>query len=588
MLANMPTAIEHRRQPPFAGIWGRHCLLSMGLLFLLGCALPQATIQSGASGGGVVAVDAPTVSMTQSPTFVEPENNGLGGAATSSTEGRGEGWGPPQSPIVWPAESNAATDLSVKLASGDTPSVREQSGSEANDEPLHPGLRSLPLPSISGQSTDAVQLTSANGRVTLNAVDAPLSGVLAMIAEQHSLNVVAAGVVDERITIKLTDTPLSDAFNVLLTANNYAWTWQKGIVIVSKISGDAKADAGMQGREIRVFNLNYLTATEADKVVQGLLSPVGQSFINSSLATDYRRTHEQLVVEDLPDNLYRVANYLAQADTQPTQVLIEAHVLQVTLTDNCRHGVNLQEAFQLANRKVTLATTGLATGLATASSLKIEGQEVNGLIEAIKATTDAKTLASPQIAVLNNQEASIQVGSKIGYLLTTTTQTSTLQSVNFLDVGVILRVTPSITADGQILIQAQPQVSTGRINATTQLPESETTELETRVLLGDGEAIVIGGLIKESDIESQNKIPLLGDLWLVGWLFQRREVTRERNEIIITLLPRIVPSISGCRELDPCQVERAHTPLLHGPLKRVDRSGFEPALPCATNRPRDR
>ncbi len=71
------------------------------------------------------------------------------------------------------------------------------------------------------------------------------------------------------------------------------------------------------------------------------------------------------------------------------------------------------------------------------------------------------------------------------------------------------------------MMKVKPQVSTGRINSTTQLPESETTEVETTVMLRSGEALILGGLIKETDTESQNKLPILGDLWLVGRAFQK-------------------------------------------------------------------
>ena len=100
--------------------------------------------------------------------------------------------------------------------------------------------------------------------------------------------------------------------------------------------------------------------------------------------------------------------------------------------------------------------------------------------------------------MLNGQEARISVGGKLGYLMTTATQTSTLQSVNFLDYGVVLTVLPIITEDGRVLMKVAPQVSTARINSTSKLPESEATEVSTNVMLNNGQAIVIGGLINVS------------------------------------------------------------------------------------------
>ncbi|MGN6547380.1 MAG: secretin and TonB N-terminal domain-containing protein, partial [Aureliella sp.] len=462
-------------------------------------------------------------------------------------------------------------------------------GGPPNQMPIQQpaGGRWLRMPAA-GSGVENVELSMASDLVSLTARDAPLSTVLSLIAEQHGLNIVTGADVTEQITVKITNARLEDALDAILATNGYTWARRSNIIIISKMSGDKKSSPAVQGRQVQVFSLNYMSATDADKVVQGLLSPVGQSFITATVPTDHRRTHEQLVVEDLPDYVHRIEQYLMQADTAPRQVQIETHVLQVTLKDNCRHGVNFKEILHIAHTDVTVSTAGLASGTAPASMIRLQGSDLDSLLEALKSTTDAKTLASPKVTVLNNQEAHMQVGGKIGYLLSTTTQTSTLQSVNFLDVGVILTVLPSITADGQILIRVAPQVSTGRINPTTNLPESETTEVETRVLLADGEAIVIGGLIKETDNDGRSKVPVLGDLWLVGWLFQRREVTRERNEIIITLVPRIVPDAPGCRTLDPQDVEQAQTPLLYGDLQQVDRTRFEPKLPCYTVRPRNR
>jgi type IV pilus assembly protein PilQ len=455
-------------------------------------------------------------------------------------------------------------------------------------EPLPSANQSFRF-SLQTESTGKeIQISSSQDLISLTAQEAPLNKLLALIAEQHRLNIISGADVSEPISVSISNVPLEEALDAILITNGYAWTRQKNIVIVSKIAADRKTSAGAQGRAVQVFSLNYVAAEDIDKVVKGLLSPVGQSFISQATPTNHRRSHEQLIVEDLPEYLSRIGNYLLQVDTPPRQVLIEAHVLQVTLKDNCRHGINLQNLARIANADVTVSTAGMAPGLAPTSSLRIDGSRLDGILEAIKATTDSKTLASPKVAVLNNQEATMQVGSKIGYLLTTTTQTSTLQSVNFLDVGVILKVMPSITDDGQVLIQVNPQVSTGRINPTTELPESETTEVRSSVLLADGEAIVIGGLIKETDNDSRNKVPFLGDLWLVGGLFQRRETTRERNEIIITVLPRIIPGEAGCRNIQSELVERAHTPLLYGDLQSMDRTAFEPELPGYTKRPRDR
>jgi Flp pilus assembly secretin CpaC len=158
--------------------------------------------------------------------------------------------------------------------------------------------------------------------------------------------------------------------------------------------------------------------------------------------------------------------------------------------------------------------------------------------------------------------------------------------VAFLEFGVVLTVTPIITEDGQVLLTVAPQVSTGRINATTKLPEKESTEVQTTALLCDGQAIVIGGLIKESTIDGQNKIPFLGDLWFIGRLFQSRERLRERSEIILTLLPRIARPGESCLFASEEDYAQASTPLMDRNLNPVDRRSWEGELPDASKKTR--
>src|SRR4029079_6740192 len=107
------------------------------------------------------------------------------------------------------------------------------------------------------------------------------------------------------------------------------------------------------------------------------------------------------------------------------------------------------------------------------------------------------------------------------YRVTTTTQTSTLQSVQFMDVGVVLKVTPRVTRDGRVLMRIYPKVSTGQIDPATELPSEDTTEVQTDVLLSSGQGVVIGGLIQEVDNNIQSKLPLLGEIPYLGILFQK-------------------------------------------------------------------
>ena len=199
------------------------------------------------------------------------------------------------------------------------------------------------------------------------------------------------------------------------------------------------------------------------------------------------------------------------------------------------------------------------------------------MIELLETTTDSKTLASPRVHVLNGQKARIQVGQQLGFTVATVTQTSTVQDVQFLETGVVLSVTPTISRDGRILMKVKPEVSDGIINPDTALPEEVTREVETSVLLDNHQGMIIGGLIQEKDETIIKKLPWLGDVKHIGKLFQSRKAVRSRTEIIVALVPHIVERhVQDDRSL--IDYDRVTTPLLHGALHRNCRP-WEPRLP---------
>eukprot|EP00913_Durusdinium_trenchii_P019517 g18347.t1 len=453
--------------------------------------------------------------------------------------------------------------------------------------PPKPGVGKLlriPLKQVPG--SENVELNVENDRMNLKVREAPLNAVLNQLALQERLNIVAGSDVNEKISVTLHGVTLREALDSIMSVAGCTWTQQGNIIYVSKVKVDSGVEPRLQGRQLRVIPLNFIAASDVEKSVKSLMSPAGKVFVSQADPLNAKRTSEQIVIEDLPPYVARIVDYIHQVDHPPRQVQIEAHVLQVRLTDDIRHGVNFTYLKQLSTADIALSTVGFANPLSSpATFFSFDGNSLDSLLELLKRTTQAKTLASPQVMVVNGQQAKIQIGERLGYLVTTTTQTSTLQDVQFLDVGVVLTVTPQITADNQVLMRVKPKVSQGQINADTGLPEEETTDVETTVMLPDGQGIVIGGLIQEADDERQSKIPLLGDLWLAGRLFQRRSAVRDRTEIIIALVPRIVPY--GAPRDQNCELnwQRASNPLFKDGLQRNYRPS-EPDLPDAVRNPR--
>ncbi|MDB5340271.1 MAG: hypothetical protein JWN70_5890 [Planctomycetaceae bacterium] len=465
----------------------------------------------------------------------------------------------------------------------ETPAVQipgelPQIGAHGNEGPIK-------IPLAGSEPTDNIDLTMRNGRVSLVTRNAAVQTVLNVLAEQQGLNLIAADDVTGNISVTLTDVPFNDALNSIVAISGCTWTQQRGIVLVSKIGADASGNPDVQGKVVQVFPLNFVAAADVELTLKGLMSPLGQVFVSQTSPTDNRRTQELVVVEDLPASIARITQYIQQIDQPPRQVLIEAHILQIDLTNDTRHGVNWKYITKLAGQDVTVGTVGFANPLASPAAIfSLSGEKLSLVVEALQTTTDSKTLANPKVIVANGQEARIQIGAKLGYFVTTTTQTSTLQNVNFLNTGVVLRVTPQISNDNRVLLVVRPEISTGKISALG-LPETNTTEAETTVLMEDGGGMVIGGLIKESDLDTQDKVPLLGDIWGIGRLFQRRVVSRQRSEIVIVLIPRIAPYTPNVAAADQVDIARATSPLFQVGLQPAPRP-FDPRLPDAINNPR--
>jgi type II secretory pathway component GspD/PulD (secretin) len=438
------------------------------------------------------------------------------------------------------------------------------------------------VPFSGADTTEGLQLSKNDkGLITLIVRDKSLGQVLALIAQTQNLNIVASNDIDVLISITLRDVPIDEALTAILSVANYTWVKRNNIILITSLSDAANLSPDVQGRQIQVFDLDFVSAASVADAVKNFLSPVGKLTVGASNPTNNKLAQEQIVVEDVPDALARISAYICQVDHAPRQVLIETHVLQIELDDTNTCGVDLNalglngvidSTGSAASFVPTLGTNGLAAPTASPAFVaKLGGKDIGAVVELLEKTTDAKSLGSPKLLVINEQEARLQVGQHIGYQTAITTQTSTTQNVQFLDVGVVLRMRPRITHDGRVLLHVRPEVSDGKIDPDTKAPTSNTAELETDIMLNDNQGMIIGGLIKESDSTDQSKIPYLGNVRGIGFLFRRSTVTKSRQEIIVALVPRIQPYDKQYHDFEEGEWVKTSVPLFHGPLCRTDR-----------------
>jgi type IV pilus assembly protein PilQ len=450
--------------------------------------------------------------------------------------------------------------------------------------------------------------------VDLHVQDEDLAMVLQMLSIQTQKNIITGKGVTATVTANLYGVTFYEALDAILHANGYGYI-EKGNFITIYTNDELKViQEASRVKTIKVIDLNYLNAVDAAAFVQSILSPEGQITTNGKALAfkvsdsgptggeDYAQS-SQMLVNDWEENVIAIEEILKQLDTKPVQVLVEAVVLHTTLTEENAWGVDVSVLGALDyNDFIPLGGTlkaieGLVSGNGSGSVLRGDGPQsavvqntggrgpgtlkfglvsgdVSVFVRMLDQVSDTKIVSKPNILTLNRQASRVLVGRKVGYLSTTATQTSTTQTVEFLDTGTQLYFRPFVSSDGMIRMELKPQISeavirdaTDATGAAVTIPDEITNEITTNVMVRDGQTIVLGGLFRESTTASRSQIPFLGDLPMVGAAFRGNDDLTERTEIIFM----VTPSILNDKQLI-AQADRASST-----VRRV-RAGFRAGL----------
>ena len=248
-----------------------------------------------------------------------------------------------------------------------------------------------------------------------------------------------------------------------------------------------------------------------------------------------------------------------QLDVMPLQVLVDATIVEVTLTDNLKYGI--QWYFNHSNGGQNIVESNdlgaLAAGAATGGfgySFLSKSGDIKAVLNAEASNNNVNVISSPSLMVLNNQEASIQVGKEIslmtgslGSLNNTNTTGSTSNNVfsqqQQRKTGVKLKIKPRVNANGLVTMEVTQSVEDpGAIPANGTNPSILTREINSSVAVQSGETIVLGGLIKDNNTDDNNGIPLLHDVPILGTLFGSKTRTKDKTELVVLITPRVVKS----------------------------------------------
>jgi type IV pilus assembly protein PilQ len=447
--------------------------------------------------------------------------------------------------------------------------------------------------------TGAVADLVASQNVTLDFKEADIRNVLKIISMKAGVNIVTTAEVIGNVTIRLVDVPWEQALDAILKTHGFAYDKQGNIIIVApidKLTAQKKQEvelAQVQPTATEVFALRYLDAQDAKKAIEPQLSARGKvtilemtgqagwEFSGAELgkrkrATDAGRGRSKvLIITDIVPVLDKLRSVIEKIDVKPQQILIEARIMEVS-RDRLKDigfdwGTGALGA-ETAAIETNPAGKGTAAGLQNLGSLvspaglgplapisgilpydtglaamfqKLTGTEFQVIIHALEEDAHTNTLSSPTIMALNNQEASILVGTRFPILkeeqtATTGTPLTTITLDYYQDIGIQLNVVPQVGADNHINMVVHPAVTSFSQTLEGRYPIIEMRECETRILMKDGETIVIGGLLKDVKTKSRQGIPYLSKLPLLGVLFSRQTDDTGKLDLLIFITARVV------------------------------------------------
>lgn len=394
--------------------------------------------------------------------------------------------------------------------------------------------------------------------ISLDFPGTPLSTVLDVLSIKTSHKFLTdSELASKRIVFNLKDVTPEEALNALLDTYGLYYIRQADTnIYVIKSRSEAVVTTVS-----KVFFLNYSTSKELENVLRTNLTRGG------SLSADERTN--SLIVTDVADNLDKIESLIKALDIPTLQVLLEAKIVDVKIDNSLSYGADLTAyrtnkfwTSPLALQRSSLLTDytvaetaimpetmyqqtlmpALGSGQFSASILSGD-YNIEAAISALKSDSNARLLTNPRLLVMNNREATIDIIEQIPYSQSTESSLSAGVSkvtVAFKDVGIKLKVKPQINRDGSIVLGISPEQSFRTGESLDGVPVIYTSRSNTTFVIKSGETAVIGGLIKENDSTTENKIPLLGDIPLLGILFKKYSREKVRSELTIFITAKVI------------------------------------------------
>lgn len=395
------------------------------------------------------------------------------------------------------------------------------------------------LVAVPPQNTCAVD--AAQRLVTIRANSTRLADVLDILSEKSGLNIVAAGDVEDKlVSINLRETPVEEALNLIVRAAGLGYERIGNSVLVAETSA-LQQETGVA---TYVIPLEFADAFELVPVVEKMVTNV---------AAD--PGGNRLVVVATPGMIEQIRSVINELDVPPVQIMLETEVIEVSTSDLQELGIDwakiTKQSVILTEGPHEASSTDAVPSQMDFVSAPLDLGSVHHQAKALEVALDlletegkARVLTRASLATLNNRKAEIHIGDVIPYTVTGLTTGGQYEvKVEKSEVGVQISVTPRAAPDGHITVLVEPNVSTivGFKGPNEEIPWTKERRATTQVRVLDGQTFMIAGLLSEDESNGITKVPFLGDIPILGYLFQHRRNEFKNSDLIIKITPTIMP-----------------------------------------------
>lgn len=419
------------------------------------------------------------------------------------------------------------------------------------------GALCLSLPAYSADIEQNLMTQAAESPVSLDFQDAPISVILQALADYQQLNLVVMDSVKGKLSIRLNQVSWPQALSAILKAGQLDAELDGNVmVVIPRQEKEAQNQRDKQLQEQQTeeqplttfkYRVRYADVNELAKLLNGqkghFLSDRG------SVVADIRSNI--VIVRDIASAMSSIESFLQEIDSPQPQVLLTAHIVTISHENLQELGVRwgwggelLAEGSGINSHFNVALAAGSPAGQIGFQVARLNGRLLGLELSAMEAESSVDIIASPRLMTVNRQTASIKQGTEIPYEVSSGASGAT--SIEFKQAVLGLEVTPQIFPGGQLELALQiSQNMPGKglkKGDGSEILTIDTQEIKTQVSVADGETIVLGGIFQQNKASGKEQVPVLGDIPVLGALFQRNSHKQSKRELVIFITPTIITS----------------------------------------------